>query len=123
MVVRPPRPPRTARPASGFSILEDELAQERAASLGRLGRALERALAELIAFDESHKPGDDTDAQHKAERRALVAAAGHTLWLFVVQREACGLRDLRQVLRDYRVPADVFHRMGAFPGDRASNKA
>ncbi len=122
MVVRPPRPPRPARPPSGLSILEDELAQERAASLGRLGRALEQALAELAAFDASHPPDNDPSADHKDARRALVVAAGHALWLFVVQREACGLRDLRQVLRDYRVPADVYHRMGAFPVDRAIGK-
>jgi hypothetical protein len=32
-----------------------------------------------------------------------------------VQREAIGLRDTRQLMRDYRVPADVQSRMGAFP--------
>jgi len=46
----------------------------------------------------------------------LVANAGHALWLFVVQREAIGLRDTGQLMRDYRVPAEVQHRMGAFPG-------
>ena len=49
-------------------------------------------------------------------RRSLVAEAGHALWLFVVQREALGLRDARQLMRDYRVPAEVQHRMGVFPG-------
>jgi hypothetical protein len=46
-------------------------------------------------------------------RASLVAEASHTLWLFVVQREAYGLRDLRYVLRDYRGPAEVAARMGA----------
>jgi hypothetical protein len=33
--------------------------------------------------------------------------AGHALWMFVVQREACGLRDSRTVMRDYNVPGEV----------------
>ena len=38
---------------------------------------------------------------------ALVAQAGHALWLFVVQRESVGLRDTRTLMRDYRVPGEV----------------
>ena len=55
----------------------------------------------------------------KRERRALVADAGHALWLFVVQREAVGLRDSRQVMRDYRVPAEVQGCMGMLPMKRS----
>jgi hypothetical protein len=89
------------------------LAQEKASTLGRLGRALEAALAALGEFDaQSSEP----TVARRAARRALVAEAGHALWLFVVQREALGLRDARQLMRDYRVPAEVQHRMGAFPG-------
>jgi hypothetical protein len=47
-----------------------------------------------------------------------VAEAGDALWCFMVQREACGLRDPRPVLRDYRVPAEVQNRMGIFTGHR-----
>jgi hypothetical protein len=39
--------------------------------------------------------------------------AGHALWMFVVQREACGLRDSRTVMRNYNVPGEVQQRMGA----------
>ena len=35
--------------------------------------------------------------------------------MFVVQREACGLRDNRTLMRDYQVPPDVQKQMGAFP--------
>jgi hypothetical protein len=35
--------------------------------------------------------------------------------MFVVQREACGLRDSRAVMRDYAVPAEVQVRMGLPP--------
>jgi hypothetical protein len=42
-----------------------------------------------------------------------VMEAGHALWMFVVQREACGLRDSRTVMRDYNVPGEVQQRMGS----------
>jgi hypothetical protein len=92
-------------------LLEYEFAQERASALGRLGRALEQALATLAACDAGPIQGTDT-------RRALVRQASEALWLFIVQREACGLRNSRQVMRDYRVPAEVQARMGIF-GARA----
>ena len=41
--------------------------------------------------------------------------AGHALWMFVVQREACGLRDSCTVMRDYDVPGEVQQCMGAVP--------
>jgi hypothetical protein len=116
MTVRPPRASAskitniwTANPAGA---LEYELAQEKASALGRLGRALEAALEALRAFDASIL---EASAETRGARRALVADAGHALWLFVVQRESIGLRDTRQLMRDYRVPADVQGRMGAFP--------
>jgi hypothetical protein len=114
MTVRPPRPLTTRiwtdTPAAA---LDYEIAQEKAATLGRLGRALETALAALRDFDAA---AAEPSAEARKERRSLVAQAGHALWLFVVQREALGLRDTRQLMRDYRVPAEVQHRMGAFPG-------
>src|SRR5262245_54107165 len=91
-------------------LLEHEFAQERATALGRLGRALEAALATLAEFDAEH-PGDPS-ADRRKLRAPLVAQASLALWYFVVQREACGLRDLRAVLRDYRVPPEVAVRMG-----------
>jgi hypothetical protein len=44
-----------------------------------------------------------------------VADAGHALWMFVVQREACGLRDSRTIMRDYKVPTEVQQCMGMVP--------
>lgn len=113
------RPPRSLAPKitniwkdSPAAVLEYELAQEKASALGRLGRGLEAALEALQTFDaQTAEPTDDT----RRDRRALVAQAGHALWLFVVQREAIGLRDTRQLVRDYRVPADVLGRMGMLP--------
>src|SRR5690242_5716222 len=87
-------------------VLDYEIAQETAAALGRMGRALEEALARLREFDAAH-PGTDAPASARQLRRALVTEAGHALWMFVVQREACGLRDSRIVMRDYDVPGEV----------------
>jgi hypothetical protein len=42
--------------------------------------------------------------------------------MFVVQREACGLRDSRAVMRDYAVPPEVKVRMGLLPPQPAPSK-
>jgi hypothetical protein len=89
-----------------LDVLEYELVQEQAAALGRMGRALEAALAKLREFDAAH-PRSGAPEATRQERRALVTAAGKALWMFVVQREACGLRDSRTVMRDYNVPGEV----------------
>jgi hypothetical protein len=91
--------------------LEREFAQEKASALGRLGRALEAALAALSECDRA----PSQTLEHRQMRAALVAQASIALWQFIVQREACGLRDMRQVLRDYAVPPEVAARMGAAP--------
>jgi Family of unknown function (DUF6665) len=120
MTIRPPRAlaPKitniwTANPAGA---LDYEIAQEKASTLGRLGRALEAALETLKAFD-AH--AIEPTAETRRERKALVADAGHALWLFVVQREALGLRDTRQVMRDYAVPPEVQGRMGMLPARKS----
>jgi hypothetical protein len=89
--VRGPSSPNTP-----LDVLEYELVQEQAAALGRMGRALETALAKLREFDTS-TPGLDQS------RSALVKEASKALWMFVVQREACGLRDSGTIMRDYEV--------------------
>ena len=112
--------PREIKP-SGVDLLHEEFAREKASALGRLGRALEAALAALARCDA----GERRDTSHAGERQlraALVAEASDALWHFVVQREACGLRDLRYVLRDYRVPSEVAARMGALLDERAKSR-
>jgi hypothetical protein len=112
MPITPPTFRRPDRSAGG--PLDYEIAQEKAAALGRLGRGLERALAALAAFDAEH-PEARCSEESRSLRTALVESAGHALWLFIVQRDACGLRDAKTVMRDYRVPAEVQARAGAFP--------
>jgi hypothetical protein len=105
---------RRNRMNSPADLLAHEFAQERASALGRLGRALEAALAALARFDAERLEGAPS-AERRPARAALVAEASVALWHFVVQREACGLHNTRHVLRDYRVPAEVAARMGALP--------
>jgi uncharacterized protein DUF6665 len=90
---------------SGYATLEHEIAQERASALGRLGRRLEAALAALAGCLR-------TAQSDRAIRKRLVEQAGYALWLFVVQREACGLNNTAQMLRDYGVPDEVYACMG-----------
>src|ERR1700722_16465689 len=101
------RPPHGSSRPSHMVALDYEIAQEQASALGRLGRGLEAALSALSGQEAAHPERD-------LERARLAQDASDALWLFMVQREACGLRDPRPVLRDYRVPAEVYGRMGIF---------
>jgi hypothetical protein len=101
-------------PRTGVAVLDYELVQEQASALGRMGRALEQALAALREFDAAHAHSD-MPAAARETRRTLVAKAGHALWMFVVQREACGLRDSRTIMREYEVPIEVQQCMGLVP--------
>ena len=104
-----PRPRQTG--LKRVVALDYEIAQEQASALGRLGRALEAALAALVEL-RPHPATSRGDRERTAKRAQLVQDAGDALWCFMVQREACGLRDPRPVMRDYRVPAEVQNRMG-----------
>jgi hypothetical protein len=104
-----PLDPRLHR--TPVDVLNYEIVQEQASALGRMGRALEQALAKLREFDAAHPRVDAPPAREA--RRILVREAGHALWMFVVQREACGLRDSRGIMREYKVPGEVQLCMGA----------
>jgi hypothetical protein len=90
---------------SGYATLECEIAQERASALGRLGRRLEAALTALAACPR-------TANSDRKIRDSLVEQAGYALWLFVVQRAACGLNKIDHVMQEYGVPNEVCARMG-----------
>ncbi|MBW7970342.1 DUF6665 family protein [Bradyrhizobium sp. BR 10289] len=93
-------------------ILHYEIVQEQASALGRMGRTLEQALTRLREFDAANA---ETPSSMQPARRKLVMEAGHALWMFVVQREATGLRDSRHIMRTYNVPAEVQRCMGLSP--------
>jgi hypothetical protein len=87
-----------------FNILEDELLSEKASSLGHHGRQVEKALAALRGFDPAGAPD---------ERLQLVRNAAREVWAFFVQRELCGFRDQKDVIKHYGIPGEVLVRLGA----------
>jgi len=118
------RLPRSRSTFPRESALDYEIAHEQASALGRLGRALEAALAALSGFDRAQAEGQaSATAPAHTVRKRLVQEASHALWCFIVQREACGLRDQRLIVREYGVPAEVKNRMGALGSSARSRSA
>lgn len=99
-----PKAPIThsAREAS-LSGIERDLQGEQAASLGRYGREVERALAALRATG-------DIDPDARAE---LVQDAAKAVWRYFIQREAVGLRNHDLVVQHYAIPGEVLARVGS----------
>jgi hypothetical protein len=111
---------KPTRIASPLDLIDTEIVREQASALDRLGRGLETALAALREFDAALDPPPSDAA--RTQRATLVAQAGHALWMFVVQRESCGLRDSRAIMRNYQVPPEVQVRMGLLPTAPAPGK-
>src|SRR5215469_9306457 len=76
------------RVRTGLDVLEYEIRQEQAATIGRLARELRDALDALDTFNSAKAGADSRDPQ----RARLVDAAAYALWNFVVQRECSGFR-------------------------------
>jgi hypothetical protein len=92
--------------------IEPELAEERAAALGRCGRRLRIALERLREFD-----GRGTEAPAErggAVRDGLVDTAAEAFWCYIVQRESLGLTDADQVARDYGISREILTRVGVY---------
>jgi hypothetical protein len=104
------RPPRTLalRPDAALDALQHEVMQEKAATLGRLTQAFEQAVADWRAAEADVAAGRGDEAR----RAASLDDAAEALWSFVVQREACGLRNTEAVLREYGVTAVLSLRIG-----------
>ena len=96
---------------TGQDVLEYEIRQEQAATIGRLARELRDALDALDTFKASS--GKTAADSRDPQRARLVDAAAYALWNFVVQRECSGFRETEQVLKDYAVPVEVRAKMGA----------
>lgn len=103
MTVRPPsRYSAASLQESLQSVLDYEVAGEKATSLGHAGRMVEERLARLRAFS-----GD------KGERVPLLKDAAEAVWSYFVQRELCGLRRHDDAIREYAIPREVLVRLGA----------
>ena len=88
-------------------VLKHELAEERAGALGRSGRRLEHALERFRDHEANRPSGADT------KRERLLWDLAERVEAFVVQREACGLRDSRHVLKHFDIPREAIARVGA----------
>jgi hypothetical protein len=86
---------------TGEAVLRHELLQEQAASLGRMGEKLEKALATLRTHEGA------------VGRPEKLKAAADAAWCFFVQREVLGLRDRAAVVAQYAIPREVMNRIGA----------
>ena len=99
---------------SGIEMLETELMVEKGSALGRAGRAVEEALATLVAIDAGETEGD---------RAAQVDFAAGLVWELLVMQEACGVRNAGMTYREYKVPREVVRRVGATPPKAGPNAA
>lgn len=79
--------------------IEKQLQEERAASLGRAGKRVEQALAELAAAG-TPPPGD------------LIDEAATAVWYYLIVRESLRMYDHKAVLAIYGVPSFVLARVG-----------
>jgi hypothetical protein len=90
--------------------IEYQFAAEAAASLGRSGQLLRKALDALQKYD-----GDVLSGARRANpeaRSGLVNTAGEAFWGYVVQRELLGLLDPEYIAKEYGVPPEVWQAMG-----------
>jgi len=94
------------RRQTGEAALQRALLNESAANLGRLGRAVQSALARLHELDAFASA---------AEREAVLYACADAVWQYFVQREVCGLVDHRRVIESYAIPVEVLRRVGGSP--------
>jgi hypothetical protein len=100
---------------SRHASVVQEIAQETAAALGRAGGRVQRALEAVRELDRS-------GSAPAAGREEILDEAGEALYFYVVQREACGLRDTHALLDELGVPHAVRLRMTRRPprgADRA----
>ena len=92
---------------TGWSVLDYELREQKAHTLGTLSGQVEQSVAALQAFDAGALASDRDD-----RRRALLDEAADRVWAFMIQRELCGLRNWEAMVRDYNIPREVLNRVG-----------
>ena len=92
--------------AERFARIEEEVAREKAAALGRAGERLEAALAEVAELARAFAGAGDAPTRERlageyegARRQALAARTA-----LLIQREALGLRQHRAVDQHFPEP-------------------
>jgi hypothetical protein len=92
---------------TGWNVLDFEIAQQKAQTLGFLGTQVEHALASLRALDAGeYRP------EREADRSAMLDEAAERVWVFMIQRELCGLGSWETVVKEYGIPREVLNRLG-----------
>jgi 2-polyprenyl-6-methoxyphenol hydroxylase-like FAD-dependent oxidoreductase len=96
----------TRRRGEGLERVEREIVREKAATLGRAGERLEAALQAVHALGRALDDAPDAGrrAALLAEYEAARRRAAHARTILVIQREAIGLRQHRDVDRKFPEP-------------------
>ena len=83
-----------------------EIAQEKAAALGRAGERLEEALAHVVTVGRRVDAASDPEEQARllGEYESVRARALHARLALLIQREAMGLRHHRIVEQEFPEP-------------------
>lgn len=102
MSLRPPHALSQQTTDGVDSALNVEIMEEKAASLGRAGKLVEKTLAALRACDAAGP-----------SRQNHVRAAADAVYAYFIQRELCGLRDQGAAIKTYAVPAEVIAILGS----------
>jgi hypothetical protein len=105
-------PIRARISARQLDAVTAEIAQEKAASLRRIADRLESALTALRHHDLHAELAPPREPDPRRERDRLVASAAEALWFYIVQREACGLRDTENLLHELGIPNEIVIRLG-----------
>jgi serine/threonine protein phosphatase PrpC len=86
--------------------INEEIAKEKAAALGRAGERLEAALAHVAAVGRrlDAAPAGDAEARLLGEYEAARVRAHHARMALLIQREALGLRQHRIVDQQFPEP-------------------
>jgi hypothetical protein len=90
----------------GFERLQEEIAREKAAALGRAGERLEAALDEvrLLGLGLDAEPDPERRAERLREYEAARRRAATARTMLLIQREAIGLRHHRVVDQQFPEP-------------------
>lgn len=94
------------RSAETHARIVEEIAREKAVTLGRAGERLEAALAAVAAAAQAWRATDDAAARERldAEYDHLWRAAEAARLTLLIQREAVGLRQHRMVDQQFPRP-------------------
>jgi hypothetical protein len=93
--------------------LEQEILEEKAASLARVAKRTEAALEAFREADRQMERTGSAEPEHIEQRSSRLRDAAESLWELIVQRESLGITDHSAILSSDKVPPEVRKRMGS----------